>query len=90
MPMFLLQIVGGEPPHPLIRLPGGRDLEHDLVETCTRHICAEAVSNLLKARRYGWFAPLEADMARILGGAVEAGLKGAIADLKADSRYAIK
>lgn len=42
-PIFLLQIVDAQPPHDVVRLPGGGALEADLIEVCAAAIVKRGV-----------------------------------------------
>ena len=71
-PLFLLQIVRADPPHEVVRFPGGGPLERNLIHACTEAIVARGVG-LLKTERQ-------------VKAAITAGITDAIRELKWDTR----
>lgn len=104
MTLFLLQIVEANPPHVVVRLPGGGALERELIASVTDASRAkideltEAFVGDVIARGVGFGrteAHVEADLRAslatyvgLLGDAIRSGVTETISDLKRESRLA--
>lgn len=75
-PVFLLQIVEANPPHALVRIPGGGALERELIQVCTDAIVSKGVGIFRTETQ--------------VRHAIQDGMTEAILSLKHDTRYVVR
>ena len=75
-PVFLLQIVEANPPHTIVRIPGGGVLECVLIKVCTDAIVSKGVGIFRTETQ--------------VRHAIQEGMTEAILSLKHDTRYVVR